>query len=904
MNRNTRRAHPVRSPAALAAMLAALFLGSGARAEEVAFATETGPLKIERGEIPQMYKDEVLNNEYLGFLARAFPAGIPKDPVPVERQPFLYRYCAALFEQRDFGQALRCLDAVRDSVAAHGDPRPIGVKAFSWALAALGMKTQAPGAEYPLAVREPMLRAEIHMELGEISQSAKFAGLAIQRWKAIDASKLPPPMSMAGEIPVLPRTLCESSAVWGPFSCGQRLGGDIDMTAFAAVAFILNDDAKQAEELVAYLEKTADSFILKLASKQFWARTRAALVRIHMARKDYASALKIADDESHFLVDVVNIGWFLFTFSKGSTSGGDMLFRTLQSQHTLLTRFQVAHARVEVGRLADAKAYLDEILGKEELKALAGIYWAALYDRGRIAEGEGKADEAIALYQTAVDEIERQRSTINTENAKIGFFGDKQAVYQALVRLLFQSGRHEDAFLVGERSKSRALVDMLAGKQDFHLGSSQTDKVRLLLAKAQATEVALARDTTVDGEVVERIRRALPDTAGSQPGDAGKILAEARNFKLEARVALADQAPELSSLVTVSKIALAEIQGALPADQALVSYYHDAAQLYAFIIDADGLQAVKLRREGLEEEIQAFRQAIAGRNEGYAVAAKSLHLRLIAPLAGAIRHQRLLIAGHGALHYLPFAALHDGEHFLLDRYELSFLPSASTLKFIGRIDASGKPGTVLAFGNPDLGDPRYDLAFAEREAREVSALFPDSALFVRRDASKRSLLEFGTGFRYLHFATHGKFDAANPLGSALLLATDSAGNERDRLTIGELYSMRLDADLVTLSACETGLGKVANGDDVVGLVRGFLYAGANQIVSTLWEIDDEATSSLMTDFYAKLKAGTNKTRALREAQLAARAKYPHPAYWAAFQITGEPARRAATPAPGAKRRTN
>jgi CHAT domain-containing protein len=263
-----------------------------------------------------------------------------------------------------------------------------------------------------------------------------------------------------------------------------------------------------------------------------------------------------------------------------------------------------------------------------------------------------------------------------------------------------------------------------------------------------------------------------------------------------------------------------------------------------------------------------------------------------------------LIAGHGALHYLPFAALHDGERFLLDRYELSFLPSASTLKFIGRIDASGKPGTVLAFGNPDLGDPRYDLAFAEREAREVSALFPDSALFVRRDASKRSLLEFGTGFRYLHFATHGKFDAANPLGSALLLATDSAGNERDRLTIGELYSMRLDADLVTLSACETGLGKVANGDDVVGLVRGFLYAGANQIVSTLWEIDDEATSSLMTDFYAKLKAGTNKTRALREAQLAARAKYPHPAYWAAFQITGEPARRAATPAPGAKRRTN
>jgi CHAT domain-containing protein len=98
--------------------------------------------------------------------------------------------------------------------------------------------------------------------------------------------------------------------------------------------------------------------------------------------------------------------------------------------------------------------------------------------------------------------------------------------------------------------------------------------------------------------------------------------------------------------------------------------------------------------------------------------------------------------------------------------------------------------------------------------------------------------------------------------------------------------MRLDADLVTLSACETGLGKVGNGDDVVGLVRGFFYAGANQIVSTLWEIDDATTSRLMTDFYNRIKAGTNKAVALRESQLATRSSHPHPFFWAAFQITG------------------
>jgi CHAT domain-containing protein len=119
-----------------------------------------------------------------------------------------------------------------------------------------------------------------------------------------------------------------------------------------------------------------------------------------------------------------------------------------------------------------------------------------------------------------------------------------------------------------------------------------------------------------------------------------------------------------------------------------------------------------------------------------------------------------------------------------------------------------------------------------------------------------------------------------------MLAGKSVTDEKDRLTVSELYSMRLDADLVTLSACETGLGKVSNGDDVVGLVRGFLYAGANRVISTLWEIDDEATSKLMVSFYKDLKAGKPKAESLRTAQLGLRKDFPHPRYWAAFQMTG------------------
>jgi len=156
-------------------------------------------------------------------------------------------------------------------------------------------------------------------------------------------------------------------------------------------------------------------------------------------------------------------------------------------------------------------------------------------------------------------------------------------------------------------------------------------------------------------------------------------------------------------------------------------------------------------------------------------------------------------------------------------------------------------------------------------------------VLLRREATETALNRYGGGFRYIHFATHGEFDADRPLNSALLLAGDAESD--GRLTVDKLYSMKLHADLVTLSACETGLGKVVNGDDVVGLTRGFLYAGSRSIVTSLWKVDDLATSHLMTGFYSRLK-DADKREALRSAMLETRSRYPHPFYWAAFQLTG------------------
>ncbi len=190
----------------------------------------------------------------------------------------------------------------------------------------------------------------------------------------------------------------------------------------------------------------------------------------------------------------------------------------------------------------------------------------------------------------------------------------------------------------------------------------------------------------------------------------------------------------------------------------------------------------------------------------------------------------------------------------------------------------------MLLGNPDLGNPDYDLAFAQIEAIAIAEEQTGTIVLLRKQATETVVKTHAVQFKRVHFACHGEFDPKDPLNSVLLLASDEQND--GRLTVGELYNLRLNADLVTLSACQTALGQIAKGDDVVGFTRGFLYAGTNSIVSSLWKVDDQATSILMQQFYKSLKK-IDKRSALRTAQLKVKDTYnSHPYYWAAFQITG------------------
>jgi CHAT domain-containing protein len=245
--------------------------------------------------------------------------------------------------------------------------------------------------------------------------------------------------------------------------------------------------------------------------------------------------------------------------------------------------------------------------------------------------------------------------------------------------------------------------------------------------------------------------------------------------------------------------------------------------------------------------------------------AQELYGILFAPIANKITKARLYLVPHGPLHYIPFQALHDGERFLLERFTLSYLPSATVLKFLK--EKAGRPPSgpgPLVLANPDLGDPEYDLPSAEREATLIRDSYSGAQVYARREATKERAKALAGDFGLLHFATHGSFSVENDLDSSLALAK---GGEKDgRLTAREIFALRLQANLVVLSACNTGLSRVSTGDELIGLSRAFLTAGSSNLVASLWEVADDSTALLMGEFYKNLKT-LPKAEALRQAQL-------------------------------------
>jgi CHAT domain-containing protein len=570
-----------------------------------------------------------------------------------------------------------------------------------------------------------------------------------------------------------------------------------------------------------------------------------ALARIHMAKKDYHSALAAIQDSRAKVLGLYTVFY-------------DETFQEIPKY------FILVKCLYETGREEEAKKGYDQLLGHPQIRQIGGLLWPTLLDRARIARRAGDAKLAETLLKEAVEVIEKQRASINTETGRIGYVGDKQAVYQELVSLLCAGNRAAEAFQYVERAKGRALVDLLASQTNIAPRGRDTVQISRTL-----DQIALAEKTTATV--------ADPAVQGDVAGTRGVVL----QLKKDLRA----QDPEYASLVTVTDVNVKTIQARLGADETLLEYYATEQEWYAFVLRRDGIRVTKLDGTGLAKNVLDFREKLTRFvSSEYVPYAKALYRQVINPVAGQITTSRLIIVPHGVLHYLPFGALSSGKDFLIDRYQIRILPNASILGIL-KDRARNDRQAVLILGNPDLKNPAYDLKYAEEEARSLGKIIPHATILLRNNARASVIHEKGNQYRILHFAAHGVFDPENPLNSALLLAGN--GVHDGLLRAGDLYQLRLNNDLITLSACETALSTISKGDDVIGFTRGFLYAGARSIVSSLWKVDDKATRDLMVGFYERIPR-MEKDKALREAQLNVKKRHPHPFYWAAFQLTGLP----------------
>ena len=258
-------------------------------------------------------------------------------------------------------------------------------------------------------------------------------------------------------------------------------------------------------------------------------------------------------------------------------------------------------------------------------------------------------------------------------------------------------------------------------------------------------------------------------------------------------------------------------------------------------------------------------------------ALRNLYELLIAPVLPLLMTNNLVVVPHGLLNAIPFAALYDGEYYLIDRFLLSYAPSA-TIFSLCRQQPAPPQGPLVAFGVPV-----EDIPAVRHEVDTVVGMFPDAEGHMGPAATLEKFRHRAPAAQILHVATHGTFRPGNPMFSGLRMADGW-------LTARDLYQMRLQSSLVVLSACETGLTSGDFGDELMGLTRGFFYAGAPSLTVSHWAVKDEQTAQLMIAFYRHLEQGDTVARALREAQLEVRHNHPNPYHWAAFAVMGDPNR--------------
>lgn len=542
--------------------------------------------------------------------------------------------------------------------------------------------------------------------------------------------------------------------------------------------------------------------------------------------------------------------------------------------HTLIA---LANVELEVGSTSVVAELASNALQVATETDSPEIAWRARLMLARAARASGQIDGAVMHLQAAAKTVNDLRANVRSDAGKIGFADARKQVFQELALALFDAGRPGDALAAAEAGRARALADLLEQRQ--------------AAARRSTTDSLEAVQTALD-EV-----RAVGARGSSRPDDvtrAGEALANGVTR-------LRKEDPELASLVTADSPGIREIiELAKRSNVVAIEYMVTDRTVLAWTVTADArVEATKLavdpqRLHTLVADTRKLLGAAQSQRAALNTLLRELYAALVAPLESRLPRSPevpLVIVPDGPIALVPFAALQNADgRPLVARHALATAPSMSVYRYTAaKLRTANTQSASLVVADPlppsEARLPQLPSARSEgqivvrRLGRRVATLLSG------RHASEAAIKRSAANQRILHFAAHGLVSAERPLSSSLVLAPGEG--EDGYLKAAEVFGMELSAEMVVLSGCSTGLGKIS-GDGIIGLTRAFLYAGTPRVLVSYWDVSDRSTAYLMDRFYGALQKGQPPAAALRAAQLATAQQYPNPADWAAFALVGEP----------------
>jgi CHAT domain-containing protein len=544
----------------------------------------------------------------------------------------------------------------------------------------------------------------------------------------------------------------------------------------------------------------------------------------------------------------------------------------------------------------------------------------ALAELARVEANLGRPEDAERHIEAALKIIDSVRNNVFRLDLRTSYFGARRAAYEFAIELAMrryrdgQQASHDiQALQFSERARARVLLDLL--------WSARTNPRREASPELVRRERDLGRAIAAKQEALkELIRRKAKQEEDATVKQLDSIIEQHRQLVAE----IDRRDPRSAALSARRPIEIAEIQSLLDPDTALVEFWlgSENSGSYAWVVERNRIRSFALNATGPEIAMLARRwhELLTARSSArnpqsaeYAenvkkadneasILARQLGQILLEPVYRVWNGKRLILVPDGALFYIPFSALPvqiagKSGMSLIDLAEVITLPSASTLTVLRQANAARRPAlrTLAVLADPASRSAGPRVPEARQEAYAITRGLPNSQYLLALDSDASVALALSDrlrDFRIVHFATHAVADSARPELSGLFLSSADATGERAQgfLGLADIYSIRLNADLVVLSGCSTALGQEIRGEGIVGLTRGFLYAGAGKVLASLWDVRDNVTARLMERLYeGMLTRGLSPAAALREAQKWVRQQpsWNAPYFWAGFTLQGD-----------------